>query len=690
MAELFDAAVGLFPADDREAARESLEVTHPRHPFDERCLVSDRLGIAAPWSFAARDLVGAERRRNRPHLREPVPRRYRSTARTDEVVELDDLRTFLRDPVATFVRRSLEADLPRPSDEVDDILPVDPDGLAIYRIGQDLLDARLQGTDDADWRRAERAKGDAASRRPGGPAVRRPLERGRRPARRGRGPRRSGPEPRSCATSTSPWPDGVRIVGTIPLGLDGPSPGTGRVQFTRPKETQRLEAWLDLMVLVASEPTVPWRSVVVTRAERKGKDLTPVVARAGGQRRCRRHGRRRVGTGRRPLSPRAARAAPAVQLVLARRARPRRRATGHGGPAMDEGTGRARRSDWSSATWTWTRSTSWLPVSGDPGVSGQSGRALRPPSVGCRRPDQQAAGRDGGRSPLRAVRGPPDRTGGHRSQRRDGEDVHLGGPGHPVPGRAWRGPVRTAHRHLHESGDRRTEVPHPWPDGGVGRGARRNVHRLRERRPLGSPGQARPRRAPAPTRAGGQRIRRCRHLDHAQLRRPGPQHARHLVGHRPRCPSRPGRGDIGPPRLRGRIGDVRPAGTSTWTSCRHCPSWCRRPSGSSGIPAWTSNRRRVSRGRPPNRSDCASWSSPRVANLQGRRQDSGTMGYDDVLGQLRAALVDRSSAAVIEALRSRVLRRPDRRVPGHRPRPVGDLLDPLRQRCTRWHAGPRR
>jgi exodeoxyribonuclease V beta subunit len=41
------------------------------------------------------------------------------------------------------------------------------------------------------------------------------------------------------------------------------------------------------------------------------------------------------------------------------------------------------------------------------------------------------------------------------------------------------------------------------------------------------------------------------------------------------------------------------------------------------------------------------------ANLMSRRQDSGTMGYDDVLSQLRGALVDRSSAAVIEALRSR-------------------------------------
>ena len=41
------------------------------------------------------------------------------------------------------------------------------------------------------------------------------------------------------------------------------------------------------------------------------------------------------------------------------------------------------------------------------------------------------------------------------------------------------------------------------------------------------------------------------------------------------------------------------------------------------------------------------------ANLVDRRQDSGTMGYDDVLSQLRGALLDRSSAGVIEALRSR-------------------------------------
>ena len=41
------------------------------------------------------------------------------------------------------------------------------------------------------------------------------------------------------------------------------------------------------------------------------------------------------------------------------------------------------------------------------------------------------------------------------------------------------------------------------------------------------------------------------------------------------------------------------------------------------------------------------------AGIVGRRQDTGTMGYDDVLRQLRDALADPSGGAVIEALRNR-------------------------------------
>jgi len=273
-AELFDAVVGLVPENDRPAVRGSLETEHPRHPFDEQCLVTGALVPGVPWSFAPRDLDGAERRRAREDQRRPflVAPLEQEVA---EVVELEALHAFLADPVATFVGRALGARLPRITDEIEDVLPVDPDPLEVHRLGQDLLDARLRGVDDAAWRRAERARGtlppgvledrlftevsdevdallaEASSRgiRPGDPVL------------------------HDVDVTLA---GGTRIVGTVPLGLDGPSPGPGRLQFTRPKDSHRLGAWLDLMVLVASDPEVPWRSVVVSRAA-AGRPLEPVV-----------------------------------------------------------------------------------------------------------------------------------------------------------------------------------------------------------------------------------------------------------------------------------------------------------------------------------------------------------------------------------------------------------------------------
>ena len=274
-AELFDAVIGLVPPADRPAVREWLEITHPRHPFDEPCLVVGGLVPGTAWSFAARDLDGAERRRSRPDHRRPfldVPLVGEATG----VVELEELHAFLRDPVSTFVRRSLGARLPRPVDEIVDVLPVDPDGLEIHRLGQDLLEARLQGIDAAGWRRSERAKGalppgvledrlfdDLSAEVDALLAEAAAL-----------GIRAGDPVLRDVDVTLT---DGSRIVGAVPLGLDGPASGPGRLQFTRPKEAHRLAAWLDLMVLVASQPDVPWRSVVVTRASARGGSLTPVV-----------------------------------------------------------------------------------------------------------------------------------------------------------------------------------------------------------------------------------------------------------------------------------------------------------------------------------------------------------------------------------------------------------------------------
>jgi exodeoxyribonuclease V gamma subunit len=273
-AELFDAVVALHLEEDRAAARTTLEVAHPRHPFDEACLVPGELGTPTPWSFADRDRTGAEGRRARPlqrppFLDEPIG------ASTGGTVELEELRSFLRDPVGTFVRRTLEASLPRAADEVQDILPVELDGLELYRVGQDLLDARRRGTDDAAWRRRERAKGSLP---PG--VLEDALFAGlssevgamlAEAALRDIAPGIAELHPVDVAVA-----DGTRIVGTVPLTLAPPRAGSGRILFNRPKDIYRVEAWLDLMMLVGSEPTTAWHAVVVTRAEGKDKPLKPI------------------------------------------------------------------------------------------------------------------------------------------------------------------------------------------------------------------------------------------------------------------------------------------------------------------------------------------------------------------------------------------------------------------------------
>ncbi|MGD0881370.1 MAG: exodeoxyribonuclease V subunit gamma [Acidimicrobiales bacterium] len=280
VAELFDAVLALCPDEERETWRSRLETTHPRHPFDERCLTPDGLVEGVTWSFADGDLVAAERRRSRPLHRGPLLDEPLDGPH-DDVVELADLHRFLADPVGTFVRMTLQASLPKAADEFEDTLPVEPGGLETHRVGRDLLESRLHGVDDAAWRRVERAKGTL----PPGVLEDRMLDGlsdevdSILAEASARGVRSGDPELREVDVTLG---DGTRIVGVVPLQLDPSAPGPGRIEFARPKDTHRLRAWLDLMVLVASEPLIPWRSVVVTRPPSRDKPLQAVELVAAG------------------------------------------------------------------------------------------------------------------------------------------------------------------------------------------------------------------------------------------------------------------------------------------------------------------------------------------------------------------------------------------------------------------------
>jgi exodeoxyribonuclease V gamma subunit len=275
-AELFEAASSMVADEGRSEFEGHLEVDHPRHPFDERCLTVGGIRGAGRWGFDAADLAGAKARRARSHTRSsvlatPVP------SREDTEIDLADLHAFLKNPSRAFLADRLEARLPREVFQAPPYLPVKIAGLEEWQVGERLLTARLRGITTRQWERVERVRGtlppgaleaaaldkvedivddlvDAAARCgvSSGPAV-----------------------PREIDIQLNRW---TRVVGVVPTRLEGGMPGPASVTYSTVKATHRLAAWLDLVALVATDPTVPWRSVSIARTkDHKSTEVVDLV-----------------------------------------------------------------------------------------------------------------------------------------------------------------------------------------------------------------------------------------------------------------------------------------------------------------------------------------------------------------------------------------------------------------------------
>ena len=272
-AELFDAVVMLALPDHQDALRSRLEVAHPRHSFDVACLKPGALMPGITWTFDPADLVRAEARgkaeqgdgpSGSPRIAEAAP----------SVIDLAALRSFLIDPVAAFASGALQLSFPRTAEADDVILPVEPGPLAGSALGRSLLEARMTGVTSEEWLEFERQVGTL----PPGALEKRVTadlvagvealveEAGQIGIRSG--------EPDYCDIEVV-LDCGTRIVGSVPLLLSEPTPGPARIRYTRPKPTFGLEAWLDLMALVATDPTRGWRSVFLSRGD--GDDPLTVV-----------------------------------------------------------------------------------------------------------------------------------------------------------------------------------------------------------------------------------------------------------------------------------------------------------------------------------------------------------------------------------------------------------------------------
>jgi exodeoxyribonuclease V gamma subunit len=258
----------LLDAIEATAGRGALErvvVRHPLQPFDARNFTGGALVAGRAFSFDRAELAGA-RAAGAPKSPAPPFVGAPLGAVTAGTVALDDLVAFLEHPVKGFLRQRVGLPLWGGDDDPADALPVEPDGLATWAIGDRLLRDRMAGLPldrcrQAEWRRGELppgALGDALLTR-----VLDDVE----PLVAAAGPYRTGEaDDRDVDVAL---PDGTRVVGTLG-GLHGST--LLRVEYSRLAPKQRVRAWARLLALTASTGE-PWRAVTLGRGPKWGLNI---------------------------------------------------------------------------------------------------------------------------------------------------------------------------------------------------------------------------------------------------------------------------------------------------------------------------------------------------------------------------------------------------------------------------------
>ena len=241
-------------------ARDRVVVRHPLQPFDPRNFAPGVLAGDESWSFDRVTLAGAkeltgDRRPPGPFLDEPLP------AQSDPVIELDDLIRFVERPVRAFLRQRLGISVADYSDEVDDGLPVELDGLEKWGVGDRLLKALLAGVEPRTAALAEIARGTLPPGVLGQPVIEDVLPEVGDIA--GWAEKLLGPAGDLGSLDVRvPLTDGRIVSGTVP-GIGGTAQRI--VTYSRVNPRQRLAAWVRLLVLSAAYPDRGFEAATVGR-----------------------------------------------------------------------------------------------------------------------------------------------------------------------------------------------------------------------------------------------------------------------------------------------------------------------------------------------------------------------------------------------------------------------------------------
>lgn len=270
--ELLDVVDRTAVAHDGSDLRDHLVVRHPLQPFDPRNYLAGALRTEAPWSFDRITLDGA-RALDAPRSVAPA---FLPAALADDpspVLELDRLVQFAERPVRAFLRQRLGMSVADFSDEVEDALPIELDGLEQWQVADRLLAARMGGTRleraiDAEVARGSLPPGELAL-----PVIRRVQSAVEDLAATAEQLIGGRAEPTSVDIKLRL---GERsLSGTVPRVCAGT---LLLVTYSRVGPRHRLAAWVRWLALTAAHPERGYESLVVGRARRgvRGADITTV------------------------------------------------------------------------------------------------------------------------------------------------------------------------------------------------------------------------------------------------------------------------------------------------------------------------------------------------------------------------------------------------------------------------------
>lgn len=141
----------------REVIAGTLIRQHPLQPFSPRYFDGSDPALRsadADWLVAARGRAGADNAIP-PFCPEPLPAPEEPETR----IPLVALVRFFSHPGRAFLRERLGIDPDEDDDTLDDDEPFTLDGLARWQLGEDWLDARIEGSTDEDWLALQRGRG---------------------------------------------------------------------------------------------------------------------------------------------------------------------------------------------------------------------------------------------------------------------------------------------------------------------------------------------------------------------------------------------------------------------------------------------------------------------------------------------------------------------------------------------------